>query len=299
MKPYVPFTIGLTSNKKSEDFVDPVRGCLGARERKGGCYNECYACRMAARGGVQFDTPVVGKLNTKLLKKQLAESNAKWIRIGTAGDPSQAWSYTDIVARLVRTAGKVPVIMTKCWKIPTDKQLDSLAKSLAVMQISVSSFDTVHELKKRLGTAERYASRWKNGVILKVITAPFRTEPSIQSSTGLTSARVMSEFQKSIISVAREKYRLMELPLRLFRTNPNLKTINELSLRPHISPISKKPDGKLTGGVLFADPARGDLICAETLCKDCENQCGTSDLKGLAAVGRTGEPQARWKSLMV
>ena len=302
MKPYVPFTISLTSNKKSEDFVDPVRGCIGAQERKGGCYNECYACRMALRGGVQFDIPVVGKLNAKLLKKQLAESSAKWIRIGTAGDPSRAWGHTDMVARLVRAAGKVPVIMTKCWKIPTDRQLDSLAKSLAIIQISVSGFDTVRELEKRLKTAERYASRWRNGVILKVITAPFKvdsTSPYSGRAYGWASARIMSEFQSNIIKMAREKYRLMELPLRLFRTNPNLKIINESQLRPHISPISKKSDGKLTGGVLFANTNKGDLICAETLCKDCENQCGTSDLKGLAATGRTGEPLARWKSLMV
>lgn len=142
-------------NTKGVLDVDTVKGCsLGiAAYPQGGCYGECYANKIAARYGIDFGTSII----RRILKSQYADCffaiknhYNKWYRIGTAGDPSHDWEHTISVCEALKDTDKIPVIITKHWRVITDSQLYRLKILSAVINTSVSGMDTDDELNHRV-----------------------------------------------------------------------------------------------------------------------------------------------------
>jgi len=273
MRKYKQLTIQISGNRKTSNAIDTVRGCTGAAIRKGGCYGSCYANKMATMSGVDFSKPVRNVLDEAKLKKQLANNENTWMRIGVAGDPSLNWKDTVRVCEMSRRAGKVPVLMTKAWVKPTDKMLKRLAKCKTQLQISISALDTKKELDRRLTTLAGYGSLYMKGCTFKITTAPF-SDPKIKHK------------QDDLMALAKaSKYKVMELPLRTFQTSPYADKIAWNVMRKHVSPITGKEDNQWTAGMLYEpknfikklhrNKARTYFLCDEVTCSECEHACLT------------------------
>jgi hypothetical protein len=165
-------------NRKGVLDIDAVKGCADgmAAYPDGGCYGECYAARTANRFGIDFTQSVKRQLHTQwhksTLTRMMGESGLSWYRVGTAGDPSFSWSHTIQIIRRLWFMEMTPVIVTKCWREPTDEQLDKLRQAGAVVNISVSGMDTDIELEHRLAQRKRFmqAGIW---TIARVVTCAF------------------------------------------------------------------------------------------------------------------------------
>lgn len=147
-------------NQKGVLDVDTVKGCtLGMKVRPdGGCYNECYAAKIAARYGIDFGVSVSRKLtawNRIPVFQAVRDFHASWYRIGTAGDPCHDWENTVEVCEALKETGKQPVIITKHWQILNEGQMRRLAALSAVINTSVSALDTPQELKHRIRQIKR------------------------------------------------------------------------------------------------------------------------------------------------
>lgn len=169
-------------NEKGVLDVDTVKGCTaGMRARPdGGCYNSCYAAKIAKFRGIDFGFSVkrvaYSPLHRKEIERAVINSPLGFFRIGTMGDPCHAWEHTiETVEWLSHFA--VPVIITKHWKRATDSQLFRLIKCDAIINVSLSALDTNSELRHRKRELFRYVEL--GGVsIARVISCDFiRSHP--------------------------------------------------------------------------------------------------------------------------
>lgn len=271
MKLYKKLVISIDGNRKTSNAIDIVRGCQGAKIREKGCYESCYACKMARISNVKFNEPVINELNEKKLRKQLANNTSTWIRIGTNGDPSLAWDTTIRVSELCTQEGKQPLIMTKVWRNLTKTRLIKLAAVRAYIQVGLSALDTEQELKVRKQFIENYAQYYKHGTIVKIMTLPFEDKR-------------LAEMQENLVNYAK-KYRFMELPLRIFKNVSYTNQVDWSKMRHHISPFTGKSDTSWTVDPLYLPEnfdksiqATNDgkyILCPETTCHKCPNKCGT------------------------
>lgn len=147
-------------NQKGVLDVDTVKGCTAgmAARSDGGCYNECYAAKIAARYGIDFTKAVSRKMensNWDQVVRAVREFPATWYRIGTAGDPCHDWDNTLAVCEALRVTGKIPVIITKHWVRLSDSHVARLIALSAVVNTSTSGLDTDAETKHRVGQIER------------------------------------------------------------------------------------------------------------------------------------------------
>src|SRR5262245_32646014 len=88
-------------NLKGVIDVDTVKGCtLGMRARPdAGCYDDCYANRIAERYGIAFEKSVSRGFvdqwqHRDAIVRQLRAFPASWYRVGVMGDPCHDWSHT-------------------------------------------------------------------------------------------------------------------------------------------------------------------------------------------------------------
>jgi hypothetical protein len=149
----------VSENQKGVLDVDTVKGCtLGMRAQEGGCYGECYANKIAERYGIDFTVSVSRKLtpaNKWGVYRAVKEWPAHWYRIGTAGEPCHDWDNTLEVIEFLHDARKVAVIITKHWIPLSDDHIARLAAVSAVVNTSVSGFDTDAQLKHRVAQMDR------------------------------------------------------------------------------------------------------------------------------------------------
>jgi hypothetical protein len=276
MKKYVVKTIRVEGNRKTSNAIDVVRGCTGAEKRKNGCYNSCYACRMSKMASKMFQVPVVNEFDENILSKDLEKNKETWIRIGTNGDPSHCWRTTLKVCQIVSDHGKIPVIMTKVWKLPTEDTLKALAKTKAQIQVGISAMDTSAELNKRLDFAKRFkALAGKKRCIIRFATLAWKegTAENIK--------------QDELFKMIRKDYRIVEGPLRIFSTVPYWDDVDHSKLTSHISPFTGREDSQKTSGLIYAKKFKSYqddkkcnndgsyLVCHETSCDKCYHKCGT------------------------
>lgn len=157
---YLPI-LTIDENRKGVLDIDTVKGCtMGMRARPdGGCYNDCYANRIAERYGREFGESVSRKIldreHLATLLRRLNKHGATWYRIGVAGDPCHDWQNTVSVINALRHAGKTAIIITKHWITLTDEQIGRLRDLGAVVNTSTSGFDTDAELAHRVKQIER------------------------------------------------------------------------------------------------------------------------------------------------
>jgi hypothetical protein len=176
-KMYRPI-LTITKNRKGVLDVDPIKGCtFGTRAYpNGGCYEDCYAYKIAKRYGIDFTKSVnrqfSGLWHRTTLTKLIIAYKSKWYRMGTAGDPCHDWKHTISICRDFRWAKKIPVIITKHWVQLSDKQIDDLRWLSATINTSISGLDTDKEFYYRLEQFNKLKNCGINSV-LRIVTCEF------------------------------------------------------------------------------------------------------------------------------
>jgi hypothetical protein len=258
MRKYNDFTISLSGNRKTKYIIDVTKGCIGARVTDGGCYHSCFSLKMARMAGVDFAHTVIGTLNEDLLLKQLKKvKDQSYIRIGVAGDPSEAWELTVKVSQLIHSVGIVPIVTTKVWREPTLGQLEKMAKANVFLHISCSGLDRDQEIERRIKILQQYKACGGNPV-MRIVSAPFK----------LGTGEQMKQ-EQLVLEADKNKIPILETPLRVFKNVWYFNKMDETKLKHHVSIFSGKPDSQLTAGfILTNDP---NNMCYA--CKECKNEC--------------------------
>src|SRR3990167_8800036 len=210
-KRYLPILTAVMNTKGVLD-VDTVKGCTYGMRRypEGGCYDECYAVKTAARYGIDFATSVsrqfCGREHRDTIVRHMMSLPAKWYRVGTAGDPCHDWTHTIAVLRALRWTGKTPVKITKHWVSMTDEQIEDMRWLNVVVNTSTSGLDTDQEICHRVKQLERLRDA---GVVsvCRVVTCEY----------GVSEwARACRDKQDFLLSLTP----IIDNPLRLRKSNP-------------------------------------------------------------------------------
>lgn len=247
-----------TINRKGVLDVDTVKGCPAgmAKYPGGGCYQLCYAAKMARLYGYDFSKGTTRKPaqgTHKHIEQTVVNHGASWFRVGTMGEPCHDWNATvetcDWLGRF-----KAPVIITKHWRKLSDTHKAVLRKIGAVINTSVSALDDDAELKHRLNVhAELNAFGVKS--VLRIVTAMFgKTEAGCE----------MKAKQDELIGLGD----FIDTPLRI-------PTTDERVIRGDIVACSIKDMG-IAHGVSLHKP--GVYLGA---CGPCPDQCGVRELIGV------------------
>lgn len=256
---YSPFIISVSGNRKTEFHIDVTKGCIGCKAHDKGCYNSCYAYKMATMAGVDFTQTVHGVFDESKLDRQLSRVAKKqdFIRVGVVGDPSEHWDNTVKVAKVCNKHNIKAIVTTKVWINPHYKQLKGLVRNNSYLHISTSAFDSRDELERRKALALRYKFLGGN-IVVRIISAPFK------------SGSYEEHTQNNIVKWCNiNKIPFLETPLRTFKTTAVWKRIDESKMKHHISIFNDKPDSQLTGGFILTD--NKSYQCHA--CKDCVNKC--------------------------
>lgn len=198
-------------NQKGVLDVDTVKGCTAGMNARpdAGCYDGCYAAKIAKFRGIDFTHAVARKItssaNARQIERAVAAAPEGFFRIGTMGDPSHEWEHTvQVVEWLAPLA--VPVIVTKHWRALADEQMRRLVATGAVLNTSVSALDTHAELVHRKRQIKRYADL--GGVsVARIVSCDFDTN----SDEGRTMDAVQSGLFELIPHI--------DNPLRVPRTH--------------------------------------------------------------------------------
>jgi len=259
MEIYKTNKISLSGNRKVDpNTLDISKGCIGAQKRENGCYNACYACKMSKLANKDFSVPVPQILDESLLRKQLKTLKQNWVRIGVSGDPSSDWDTTVKVCQIVRESGRTPVVKTKCWTEPEQIHLKQMAVSNTIFQVSMSALDDEDESKRRSKALASYRDLLPGYSVPMVNSLAFK--PGELHTRQATDSELLLKFCGSIL----------EVPIRLFKTNPIWKELDESKYHHHESVISGKEDSQYTAGLVIN--LTGVYPC-NTKCSECENQC--------------------------
>lgn len=141
-------------NEKGVLDVDTVKGCTAGMSARpsAGCYDGCYAAKIAKFRGFDFSRAITRTVKTKAqareIERRVAAAPQGFFRIGVMGDPCHAWEETVTTVEWLCEFAR-PVIITKHWRVASDAQLKRLAVCRAVLNTSVSALDTEVELKHR------------------------------------------------------------------------------------------------------------------------------------------------------
>lgn len=240
-------------NQKGVLDVDTVKGCaIGLNAHPdGGCYGECYANKTATRYGIDFAVSVSRKIHLATFWKvfqTVQRHSASWYRIGTAGDPSHDWGNTLTVCEALRETGKVPVIITKHWKVLSDSSIQRLKTVHAVVNTSTSGLDSDAEIAHRVKQIERLKVAGVRSVC-RVVTCRY----------GETEwAKRCNEKQNYLLSLSP----VIDNPLRASQTNARVLS-GEIIL-------TKREDAIGGGKYLSLNNASTYL----GTCEGCPDQCG-------------------------
>lgn len=202
-------------NGKGVLDLDVTKGCSrGTALDPNGCYGLCYACRISKANGYDFSHTIIrqfrdpGDFFSKM--KEIAQSPARFVRIGTMGDPSEAWDQVAHIADYVSRAGKPIVIITKHWIEAPDDILRSLIRIGAYINTSISPLDTESQIAYRLGQFHRIQDKGGRS-ILRIVTI----DPNLDHPEG----RRLAIIQAKMMGIRP----LIDNPLRAFRSSPIVK----------------------------------------------------------------------------
>jgi hypothetical protein len=137
----------------------------------------------------------------------IRRSRRKFVRIGTAGDPSEAWEWTAKIVSWVYATGKPVVVISKHWIRASDEVFSLLVEKGAYLNTSISPLDTAAQREYRLGQFRRFLDLGGRS-ILRVVTV----DPNIETQAGRELAKIQAELLK-------EKP-IIDNPLRAFSTTP-------------------------------------------------------------------------------
>ncbi|MEO6605763.1 MAG: hypothetical protein ABIN55_09135 [Aeromicrobium sp.] len=242
-------------NQKGVIDVDTVKGCtMGMRARPDhGCYDDCYAQRIASRYGIAFEQSVSRGFvdqwqHRDAIVRQLRNFPASWYRIGVMGDPCHDWKQTLIVIRHLRPAEMTAVIITKHWVTLTDGQISELMDLDVVMNTSTSGFDTDAEMKHRVHQYERLRDHGIRSVN-RVVTADYG-----DTEWG-RAAKAKQDYLLTLPPI-------IDNPLRVSPSNPRVLSGDILTTRRLDS----------VGGGTLVSLHKQDVYLGS--CEACPDQCG-------------------------
>jgi hypothetical protein len=199
-------------NRKGVLDVDTVKGCTrGMAARPGsGCYDACYAARIATFRGIDFASSVVRTVRTaaqrESIERAVAASPYGFFRIGTMGDPCHAWEHTVRTVEWLAEFAR-PVIITKHWIRASDEQFRRLIACGTVLNTSVSAIDSDAELAHRKRQLLRFRLLGGKSVARIVSCAFDRSHPE--------GAR-MGSMQDGLFRM----HPVLDNPLRVSRNHP-------------------------------------------------------------------------------
>jgi hypothetical protein len=240
-------------NQKGVLDVDTVKGCtLGmAAHPNGGCYDECYAAKTAARYGIDFSVSV-SRLPApwawRDVFRTVRDYYASWYRIGTAGDPCHDWPNTLNVCEMLQGTGKIPVIITKHWITLSDADIARLKAVRAVVNTSTSGLDSNAQMKHRVRQIARLKEAGVHSVN-RVVTCNYGTSP------WALERRARQNYLLSITPI-------IDNPLRVSPSNPHVMNGDILA------EINQDAIG---GGKLIS---MNDQSAYIGTCEACPDQCG-------------------------
>lgn len=206
--------IALIKNGRGVYSLDPSIGCSsGLKENTKGCYNDCYAAKLAKLYGYDFSKTVYRDFDSKKhlheIIRQISLVKLDFIRMGTSGDPSENWEHTMKILRLIKSCNKQVVIITKHWNNLTLENLNELSNMNIVFNTSVSSLDNIEILENTLFQYEKIKGFCKS--ILRVVTCDFNKE----NETGL----YFHNLQETLLN----NENVIETVLRVNKNNPLVK----------------------------------------------------------------------------
>jgi hypothetical protein len=196
--------ISLSKNERGIWDLDTIKGCKsGLEENHKGCYNDCYAYKTANRYGIDFKVSVnrhfENESHRQSIINQIEKIDMPFIRIGCSGDPSEDWEHTINIINKIRnkkqlslfdyTSNKQIVIITRHWKILTDKQLNEIKKYNICINTSVSALDNERLIERSLVEYNRLKPFCKS--VLRVVTCDFNLEN--------TKGKILSELQTNLL----------------------------------------------------------------------------------------------------
>jgi hypothetical protein len=180
--------ISFTKNSRGIYSLDTTIGCTsGTIENKKGCYNDCYASRIAKIYGYDFSKTVKRDFeNIKHLykiRREIKRIKFPFIRMGTMGDPSEDWEHTIKICELIQFEEQLSifyekpkeiVIITKHWTNLTESQMIRLSKMNICINTSISALDNENQLNNCLVQYETLKKYCKS--ILRIVSFDFNLE---------------------------------------------------------------------------------------------------------------------------
>lgn len=199
MKPYST-KISLIQNGRGVYCIDTTMGCAsGINENVKGCYNDCYAARIAKRYGHDFSKTVLRDFENQNHKRQVLKEidNVKmpFIRIGASGDPSENWEHTIKIIKILSRCNIEIVIITRHWELLTDAQLSFLSTRNICINTSISALDNPCTLQRCLEQYQRVKPYCKS--VLRVISCDFNLDNPI----GQWMAKIQSNLFKNDLTI--------------------------------------------------------------------------------------------------
>jgi hypothetical protein len=265
MKQFEPI-LTANINRKGVMDIDTVKGCsLGMlKHPQHGCYNACYAYKMASLYGYDFAKSINRQITTDAIipvESAVKKHNSRFFRIGTMGDPSHNWSLTLEVCEWLGKI-RIPVIITKHWIQLSDKELNRLLKCNAVINTSISPLDDKDEISYRLGEFKRLK---KYGIrsVLRIVSARFGNTQN-------------GQLYNSIQAELFKHYPIIDNPLRLLSTDKRIIDGDILVEKKEI----------LNNNNVISMINKDTYIGT---CKNCPEQCGVSLYKNLRRVNMAAE----------
>lgn len=252
LRRYRPFLTAVENEKGVLD-VDTVKGCsLGMAARPdGGCYGECYANKIAERYGIDFTVSVSRKItpwNRATIFCAVRDHPNYWYRIGTNGEPCHDWDNTLEVCEALQGTGKTPVIITKHWIPLSNDHIARLAKLSAVVNTSVSGFDSDAQIKHRVAQMERLKAAGVRS-ITRVVTCDYGT------SAWALAAKKKQDYLMSLTPI-------IDNPLRADKSNQHVVNGDIF--------LTRRPEA--IGGGKMVSLHRSDVYLGT--CDACPDQCG-------------------------
>jgi hypothetical protein len=201
--------ISLTKNSRGVYSIDPSLGCKsGLEENVNGCFNDCYANRIAKIYGYDFSQTVYRDFKSKShlnqIRNQIKKVKLPFIRMGTMGDPSENWDHTLRICELIQFENqlyifqekpKEIVIITKHWKQLTTEQLERLKKLNVCINTSISALDSLDKINFLLSEFEKLKSYCRS--VLRVVTFDFNKE----NEDGLRLSLIQDEIIKNRVFI--------------------------------------------------------------------------------------------------
>jgi hypothetical protein len=252
LRRYLPILTAVENQKGVLD-VDTVKGCtLGMAARpEGGCYGECYANKIAERYGIDFTVSVSRKLtpwNRVEIFCAVRDHPNYWYRIGTNGEPCHDWDNTLEVMEALHGTGKIAVIITKHWIPLSDDHISRLSKLGAVVNTSVSGFDTDAQIRHRVAQMERLKAAGVRS-ITRVVTCDYG------SSEWAVAAKKKQDYLMTLTPV-------IDNPLRAEKTSKHVVNGDII--------LTRKPEA--IGGGKLVSLHNPDVYLGT--CPACPDQCG-------------------------